>query len=189
MDRMDCMGRARRDLRRRRRICEIRTRSDPFVFMDDVDFPRTFRFTKQNFLRLTDLVSADLLHDNNRGLPDSPLFQVLVFALLRLWIISEACSRNIKHFYSSCLSDNQESLTFICFASAEIRMLSNGLNTGKRKFLTICWFSRCNWRSRLHTSEFNARIRMSVNYTSTVKDFTQSTVKLLLQPLLKSRAL
>ena len=76
---MDRMGRARRALRRPRRIRELRPRSDPFVSMDDVDFLSAFRFTKKNVLRPADLVSADLLHDNNRGLPDSPLFQVLVF--------------------------------------------------------------------------------------------------------------
>ena len=44
--------------------------------MNDIEFKRHFRFTKEHVLKLTELKAEDLISDSNRGLPGDKTSQM-----------------------------------------------------------------------------------------------------------------
>ena len=52
---------------RRPRIYKVR--DDPIETMNDIEFKRHFRFTKEHVLKLSEFKAEDLISDSNRGLP------------------------------------------------------------------------------------------------------------------------
>ena len=61
-----------------RRPRTYKVRDNPMETMNDVEFKRHFRFTKQHVLKLTELIAEDLISDTNRGLPIDPVLQVTI---------------------------------------------------------------------------------------------------------------
>jgi hypothetical protein len=51
-------------------------RSNPLVNFDDQEFHRNFRFTKQNLLKVVDLIKEDIAFASARGSPLTPIQQV-----------------------------------------------------------------------------------------------------------------
>ena len=57
----------------------LRDLANPLEFYDDYDFRRRFRFCKRSFVDiLLPLVDEQLSKPNNRGLPITPLYQLLL---------------------------------------------------------------------------------------------------------------
>ncbi len=60
-------------IRQVRQLCD---RTNPLVMFSDTEFWLYFRFTKENFLKVMDLIVDDLQFGNNRGNNRTPLQQV-----------------------------------------------------------------------------------------------------------------
>ena len=61
-----------------RRTRKLRTRADPMKLYNEREFKRRFRMTKDNVLRLSNLIKHHLEKENNRGHPLLPLQQLLL---------------------------------------------------------------------------------------------------------------
>ena len=64
--------------RRLRRIRHLRDRLNPLEEFDDENFRRGFRLRKDSVIILTDILKDDVQHQTRRGLPLTPVQQVLV---------------------------------------------------------------------------------------------------------------
>ena len=68
-----------REQQARTRVRKVyKPRTDPRVVMNDRDFIKHFRFSKESATRLTELLQDDLKYGTNRGLPVPPIQQVLI---------------------------------------------------------------------------------------------------------------
>ena len=68
-----------REHQARTRVRKVyKPRTDPRVVMNDRDFIKHFRFSKESATRLTELLQDDLKYGTNRGLPVPPIQQVLI---------------------------------------------------------------------------------------------------------------
>ena len=56
----------------------IKSRPHHIIMMTDFEFKRHFRFTKEATLQLTEILTDQLKHDDQRGNPLNPLQQVLI---------------------------------------------------------------------------------------------------------------
>lgn len=57
----------------------IRDGQNPFEFYNEWEFKRRFRFTKESVMfRILPLIEEGLAKNNNRGLPISPVLQLLI---------------------------------------------------------------------------------------------------------------
>ena len=69
--------------RRLRRIRSLKDRLNPLEEFDEENFRRRFRLRKDSVIILTDILKDDLQHQTRRGLPLTPVQQVL--ATLRVY--------------------------------------------------------------------------------------------------------
>jgi hypothetical protein len=97
---------------RERKVYKPRT--DPRLVMNDGDFKRHFRFSKESATKLTEMLHDDLNYENNRGLPLSPIQQVCLalnnFAGNSFQRISAWCGEVSQPTARSCVKRVTEAL-------------------------------------------------------------------------------
>ena len=67
------------NVRQPRKIREFKPRIDPRAVFDDEMFKKHFRFSKESVEHITAILETDFMHENRRGLPIEPLYQVCIF--------------------------------------------------------------------------------------------------------------
>jgi len=90
----------------------IRDWENPIEFYEDIPFKKRYRFNKGNVIDfLLPLVNNELRRNDNRGLPISPLMQLLITlrfyatSSFQVYVLSKYVIYYVSHFLCICFPD------------------------------------------------------------------------------------